>query len=164
MKRLYFAFFLVLLLISLSGCQSPEPDDVFFYYCRDPQQYQYFEENSVICREYRDLTGHQADLQYMAGLYLAGPMEEGLTAPFTKSTRLLSIQKNDSSILVELSDHAETMTDAEFSLSCACLSMTCMDYFPCDEVTVTSGSRSITMNRDNIVLLDSLPNQESNGG
>ena len=164
MKRLLCVIILMIFLLSLSGCRSAEIDDAAFYYCRDPQQYQYFTEDSVICREYRDLMGHKTDLQYMAGLYLAGPMEEGLTAPFTKSTRLLSIQKNDSSILVELSDHAETMTDAEFSLSCACLSMTCMDYFPCDEVTVTSGSRSITMNRDNIVLLDSLPSQESNGG
>ena len=164
MKKTVFLIPALLLLLFLSACQSGEKNDVTFYYSRDPKQYQYFQDDSVICTEDRDLLGHRSDLQYMAGLYLAGPMEEGLVAPFTKSTRLISIQQKDSAIFVSLSDHTDTMTDSEFSLSCACLSMTCMDYFPCDEVTVTSGSRSITMNRDNIVLLDSLPSQESNGG
>ena len=163
MKRNLFAFILILL-VFLSACQSTDPDGVTFYYCRDPQQHQYFDGTSVIRTETRDLLSHRSDLQYMAGLYLVGPMEEGLSAPFTKNTRLLSIQKNGSVILVELSDHTDTLTDAEFTLSCACFAMTCMDFIQCDEVTISSGGRSITMNRENIVLFDSLPQQEASGG
>lgn len=163
MKRILFPIILILL-IFLSACQTADLDEVTFYYCRDPQQYQYFQDDSVICAESRDIMGHRTDLQYMAGLYLAGPMEEGLIPPFNKSTRLLSIRQEDSSLLVELSDHAEILTDSEFSLSCACFAMTCMDFVQCDDVTITSGERSITMNRENIVLLDSLPQQETNGG
>lgn len=163
MKRILFPIILILL-IFLSACQTADPDEVTFYYCRDPQQYQYFQDDSVICAESRDIMEHRTDLQYMAGLYLAGPMEEGLIPPFNKSTRLLSIRQEDSSLLVELSEHAEILTDSEFSLSCACFAMTCMDFVQCDDVTITSGERSITMNRENIVLLDSLPQQETNGG
>ena len=163
MKRILFPIILILL-IFLSACQTADPDEVTFYYCRDPQQYQYFQDDSVICAESRDIMEHRTDLQYMAGLYLAGPMEEGLIPPFNKSTRLLSIRQEDSSLLVELSEHAEILTDSEFSLSCACFAMTCMDFVQCDDVTITSGERSITMNRENIVLLDSLPKQETNGG
>ena len=163
MKRILFPIILILL-IFLSACQTADPDEVTFYYCRDPQQYQYFQDDSVICAESRDIMGHRTDLQYMAGLYLAGPMEEGLIPPFNKSTRLLSIRQEDSSLLVELSDHAEILTDSEFSLSSACFAMTCMDFVQCDDVTITIGERSITMNRENIVLLDSLPQQETNGG
>ena len=164
MKQILWAMIFVLFLMSLSACHAADPDGVTFYYCRDPQQYQYFQDNGVICAESRDIMGHRYDLQYMAGLYLAGPMEEGLISPFNKNTRLLSIRKNDTSILVELSEHANTLTDSEFSLSCACFAMTCMDFIQCDDVTITCGDRSITMNQENIVLLDFIPQQETIGG
>ena len=164
MKKTAFLLPALLLLLFLSACQSSEKNDVTFYYSRDPKQYQYFQDDSVICTEGRDLLGHRSDLQYMAGLYLAGPMEEGLVAPFTKSTRLISIQQKDSAIFVSLSDHTDTMTDSEFSLSCACLSMTCMSYTGCETVTITGGNHSVTMNRENIMLFDSLPQQEITGG
>lgn len=164
MKRIISIFVIFSFLSCLSGCQSANSDTVTFYYYRDPQQYQYFEDNSVICTENRDLLSHRFDLQYMAGLYLVGPMEESLIAPFTKNTHLLSISQNGSAVLVELSDHASVLTDAQFSLSSACFALTCMDFVPCEEVIITSGDRSITLNRENIVLLDSLPLQETNGG
>ena len=163
MKQKILAVILILMLF-LTACQSVNPDSVTFYYFREPQQYQYFEDNSVICTEKRDLLSHRSDLQYMAGLYLAGPLEEGMASPFTKSTRLLSIQQLDSEILVELSEHAGTLADSEFTLSSACLAMTCMDFLPCDAVTITAGDRSVTMTRENIVLFDSLHQQETNGG
>ena len=163
MKR-FLCFLSIILLFFLSACQPADPDSVNFYYCRDPQQYQYFEEDSVICAEKRNLPGHRSDLQYMAGLYLAGPVGEGVISPFTKSTRLLSIRKDDVSILVELSEHASTMTDSDFIVSCACFAMTCMDFVPCETVTISSGSRSITMNHENIVLLDAVYQQHINGG
>ena len=159
-----FCIALILLSMLLSACQSADPDSATFYYCRDPQQYQYFEDNSVICSESRNLTGHRSDLQYMAGLYLAGPMEEGLQAPFAKGTRLLSIRKEDASIFVELSDLTGMLTDAEFTLSAGCFAMTCMDFVQCDDVTIISGDREITLNRENIVLLDTPPQQETTGG
>ena len=164
MKRILWAMSFVFLLMALSACQAADPDGVTFYYCRDPQQYQYFQDDGVICAESRDIMGHRSDLQYMAGLYLAGPMEEGLISPFNKNTRLLSIRQVDTSILVELSEHAGTLTDSEFSLSCACFAMTCMDFIQCEDVTITCGDRSITMTQDNIILLDFLPQQETDGG
>ena len=163
MKQKLFAVILILM-IFLTACQSVNPDSVTFYYFREPEQYQYFEDNSVICTENRDLLGHRSDLQYMAGLYLAGPMDEGMASPFTKNTRLVSIQQVDSEILVELSEHAAALTDSEFALSSACLAMTCMDFIRCDAVTVTADERSVTMTRENIVLFDSLQQQETNGG
>ena len=163
MKQKLFAVMLIVMIL-LTACESVNPDSVTFYYFREPQQYQYFEDNSVICTEKRDLLGHRSDLQYMAGLYLAGPLEEGMSSPFTKNTRLLSIQQVNSEILVELSEHTAALTDSEFTLSSACLAKTCMDFTRCDAVTVTAGDRTVTMTRDNIVLIDSLQQQETNGG
>ncbi len=115
MKRLFSA--LLILMLLLSGCQSGGQDHAAFYYSRDPAQYQYFEQDGVIHSEARDLSGHRNDLRYMVGLYLAGPMEEGLIAPFTRTTRLLSVAQSGSTISIELSDHTVSMTDAEFSLA-----------------------------------------------
>jgi len=164
MKRILCFLLSVLVIFSLSGCHSSERSGVSFYYCRDPELYQYFDPEAVIQSETRDLVGHMGDLKYMVGLYLAGPLEEGMAIPFSKSTKLLSVQKDGDSILIELSDHTKALTDSEFSLACAALTMTCMDFTTCSEVTILSGERSITMNAGNIVLSDSLPQQETTGG
>ena len=162
MKR-FFAIFLILLFF-LSGCHSSESSETAFFYCRDPKSDPYFEDGSVISEEYRDLAGHRNDLQYMVGLYLAGPVEEGLVAPFPKSVRLLSVKKEKDCIRIELSEHSQMLTDSEYALACACLTLTCLNYTDCQAVCVSSGTRSLTMTADQILLLDTIPQQETIGG
>lgn len=164
MKQILCLLLPLLSLFCLAGCDSADNNTVLFYYSRSPELYQYFEEDSVIHAEQRDLTGHRNDLRYMLGLYLAGPLEEELTTPFTKSTRLISVEQKDNAVFIELSDHTSSMTDSEFSLACACLTLTCLHFTQCDAINITSGDRSITMNGDSIVLYDSLPQQEPTGG
>lgn len=164
MKRSLALVLCAVLIILMSGCQSDERSGVTFYYCRDPQSYQYFTADGVIQAEIRDLVGHTGDLKYMVGLYLAGSLEEGMAIPFNKSTKLLSVQEDDTSVLIELSDHTKVLTDSEFSLACAALSLTCMDFTGCSDITIISGDRSITMNADSIILSDILPQQETTGG
>ena len=164
MNRIRAIVLCCLLALSLLGCHSADTGTVSFYYCRDPEQYQYFEANSVIQPERRELIGHMDDLNYMVGLYLAGPMEEGMAVPFSKSTKLLSVEQTENSILVVLSDHTKALTDSEYSLACAALAMTCMDFTDAEKVTISSGSRSITLTAEDIVLSDLLPQQETTGG
>jgi len=164
MKQLAAALLCCLMALSLLGCRSADTGTVSFYYYRDPEQYQYFESDSVIHAESRDLVGHLGDLKYMVGLYLAGSMEEGMAIPFSRSTKLLSVQQTEGSILIELSDHTKILTDSEFSLACAALAMTCMDFTDCKNVTISSGNRSITLQADDIILSDNLPQQETTGG
>ena len=152
------------LLVSFCGCSSGDTGDISFYYCRSPEQYRYFEEDGVICAESRDLMGHRQDLQYLVGLYLAGPLDEQLISPFPKSVRLLSANRQNDSICIELTDHSSDMSDSEFSLACACLTLTCIRYTGCSSVTVVSGARSYTMDMDSILLYDPLPQQETIGG
>ena len=160
MKARILAFFASLLLI-LSGCGSTQREGTLFYYCRDPEQYRYFEEDGVIHPETRDLMNHRNDIRYMVSLYLAGPMEEGVVSPFTKATKLISAELRDDTIHIELSGHNNILTDPEFSLACACLTLSCMDYMPCNAVTIVSGDRSITMDAQSILLYDPLPQQET---
>lgn len=164
MRRFPCILISVILLGLLAGCQTTDNNLTKFYYCRDPQSSPYFEEDCIIHSEMRDLTGHRKDLQYMLGLYLAGPMDEGFIIPFSKQTRLLSVQQEGTEILIELSDHTKSLSDSDFSLSCACLTLTCMDFTQCQSVTISSGERTVIMNRDNIILQDTLPQQEKTGG
>ena len=155
---------LAIVFLLLTGCSSPQREDTIFYFCRSPEQYRYFEEDGVIYSESRDLMNHRNDLRYMISLYLAGPMTEGVVSPFTKATRLISAELRNNAVYIELSGHNNILTDSEFSLACACLTLTCMDYMACEQVTITSGDRSITMNTQSILLYDTLPQQETNGG
>ena len=164
MKQLISLLLSAALLLCLAGCQSSDSNSAQFYYCCNPENRSYFEENSMIQAESRDLTGHRTDLHYMLGLYLAGPKDEDLVVPFSRQTKLLSVRQENETIVVELSDHTMSLSDSEFSLSCACLTMTCMDFVQCQSVTIRSGDRSATMTRDNIILKDTLPQQESTGG
>lgn len=164
MKRFLALLLTFALFLPLLGCHSQDSGDTVFYYCRNTEDYRYFEENSVVCPEERDLTGHQNDLRYMVGLYLAGPLDEELHSPFSASTRLISVKMDGQSVFIELSDQTGVLNEPEFTLACACLTLSCMRFISCTDVTITSAERSITMNEDSIVLFDSLPMQETTGG
>ena len=164
MKRFLSLLISFSLLLCLMGCSSAEPNGVAFYYSKKSDQFDYFEEDGVIRSEQRDLIGHRDDLRYMVGLYLAGPMDETLSMPFPKTTRLISVEKNNGIITITLSGHANILTDSEFALGCACLTITCMEFTDCKAVTVVSDERSITLDQSKILLYDSLPQQENTGG
>ena len=164
MKRILAFFLAAAILFCFSGCKNQDPGSVTFYYSRSPEQYQYYAEDGAIRAEIRTLSGHRQDLQYLVGLYLAGPLDESLISPFPKSVRLLSVEQAGSAIHIELTDQSHIMLDSEFSLACACLTMTCTQFTGCDTVTVISGERTLTMNADSILFQDSLPQQETTGG
>lgn len=140
----------------LSGCfsqgqQIKEP--VTFYYLRS--QYQYGNSQSIMEREEREASGHRGDLRYLMMLYLMGPSNEELRSPLPLSTKILSAEQEGNTVTLTLSEVPSSMTDASFSLACACLTKTCMGLTGADSVTVISGTRSITMGADNLILTDS---------
>ena len=146
---------ILLFCLLLSGCSgySAANDSVSFYYVRT----EYREDmTTLIAPEKRDAAGHTSDLSYLLALYLIGPSTEELTSPIPRDTELLSVSQQDDAIAIRLSDTEKTMTDPQFALSCACLSMTCLDLTDAQTITITSGTRSITMTRDNFALIDTL--------
>lgn len=143
-------------LLTFCGCESPHGDLHNFYYCRISEDYQYISENSIISKESREINVHSGNIHYILSLYLAGPIEEGLRIPLPKSVRLTSLQWDGNHLILTLSDLSDAITDAEFSLACACLTLTCQDYTGCSSVTIISGNRTATMNADNILLTDTV--------
>ena len=151
MKR--FLCFLLCLCLFLPGCSGElMKNPVTFYYPR--REYQYGAEDGVISGEQREASGHADDLHYLLSLYLIGPSSDELVSPLPWGTRLLGVNRQDGTITLELTDTSFTMTDTEFTLACACLTMTTLSIIGGDEVTITSGSRSVTMSRDSLTLID----------
>ena len=144
MKR-FFCLFLCLCLF-LPGCSGElMKNPVTFYYPR--REYQYGAEDGVISGEQREASGHADDLRYLLSLYLIGPSSDELVSPLPWGTRLLGVSRENGTVTLEL-------TDTEFTLACACLTMTTLSITGGDEVTITSGSRSVTMSRDSLTLID----------
>lgn len=150
-----FAILITVLSLLLSGCgffteHIKEP--VTFYYLRS--EFQYFTQDSVIATEEREASGHRDDLSYLMALYLMGPAEEELVSPIPRGTRIYRSEETEDAVNLYLSDTATTMDDMEFTLACSCLALTCLDLTEAPAVTITSGERTITMNRDTLTLFD----------
>lgn len=153
MKRIFSLFLIVVFL--LCGCSSlgehiKEPV-TFYYLCSSYQK----DLCCVVLSEEREASGHSGDLSYLLALYLMGPANDELNSPLPSGTKILSVQQPDDNLLIELSDLDPILSDIDFSLAGACLTMTCLDISNASSVTINSGSRSITMNRESLSLFDS---------
>lgn len=138
----------------LSGCEffaEQINDSVTFYYLRSTYQQ---DMETVIGSEERDAAGHRDDLSYLLALYLIGPSGDDLVCPIPKGIQISSVKQENNTVELRLSDTEKAMTDAQFTLACACLTMTCFDLTDAEEVTIQSGSRTITMTRENLSLTD----------
>ena len=153
MKRI---FCLILCgLLVLSGCSftNTEENLTAFYYCRT--DYVYGDSYGMVAPELREVSANSTDLKNILSLYLVGPLDEGLTSPF-QGFRLVSVSMKENHLLIELSGSEDAMTDARFSLACACMTVTCLELTEAKQVTIHCGDRSVTMHRDNLLLLDTI--------
>lgn len=158
MKRILCAALALILAFSLlSGCGERVKEPVTFYYLRSGYQ-----ENmdTMIASETREASGHRDNLRYLLAFYLMGPADKELSSPLPRGTVLYALEQETDSVTITLSDTSASLSDSEFSLACACLSMTCMELVPAEEVTVASGSRSLTLRRDNLILTDTVKPEE----
>lgn len=152
MKRCFGACLIICLL--LSGCtlgeRLKEPANFFYLRC----EYQYFSQNGVIASEERETSGHRNDLSYLMALYLMGPADEEMVSPLPKGTRILKAEQDAEGVILQLSDLDSVLSDTDFSLACACLSLTCFELTDSQSVTINSGERSVTMERGTLSLYD----------
>lgn len=158
MKRMVCLLLITALLASvLSGCGETVREPVTFYYL----QKDYMQEmDCLIASEEREAAGHRDNLEYLLGFYMMGPVSEELCSPVPRGTVLIKLSQEASRISLELSISASLQTDCDFTLTCACLALTCMNLEPVDEVTITSGSKSLTLRRDSLLFHDTIMPEE----
>lgn len=151
MKRIL-CFFLAVSVL-LTGCgffgQRIKDPVTFYYLCS-----KYPEELCcVIVSEEREASGHVGNLPYLLALYLMGPSNDELVSPLRPGVQITSKQ-DGTHIYLELSNLPSTLSDIDFSLTCACLTLTCLDITGAEDVTISSGDRVKTMNRQSLTLYD----------
>lgn len=149
MQRLIIIFLLLCLL--LTGCTDRFKEPVTFYYIRTGYD---MDMSAIMGSERREAAGHREDLSYLLALYLMGPAEEELRSPLPQGVSILSAEQTDSTVTLHLSNTDESMTDAQFTLACGCLTMTCLDLTEATHITIISGDRSVTMNADMLLTQD----------
>ena len=158
MKRLFCLALTAAVLLSMSGCGQKMKEPVTFYYLNESYQ-----ENMdcAIVGEEREVAGYRDDLKYLLSFYLMGPIGKGLTSPLPRGTLLYTVNQEGAKLTIEISNTSALLSDSEFSLACACLSQTCMGLTNAEEVTIVSGSRNLTLNRDNLLLNDTVTPEET---
>ena len=161
MKRLLSCILVAILLLSGCGTSAERVrDPVTFYYMRaNPETLRNGED--LFVGEVREAAGHRQDLSYLMALYLIGPTAEGLCSPIPRGTKISEVTIEESALHITMSDTEKAMTDIEYALACTCLSMTFLELTSAQSVTITSGERSITMDRSTLVLADRTPTNET---
>lgn len=148
MKRLIAILLTVLL---LSGCTEQLKEPVSFYYVRSG-----YEEDmsNIIGTERREASGHRGDLSYLMALYFMGPADEELLAPLPGNTHILSVTHKGQEVILHLSETDDSVTDAQFTVACACLTLTCLELTGAETVTIISGNRSVRLDEASLLLRD----------
>lgn len=152
MKKIILFLILLSIAIPFSGCGYTQSETVSFFYPR--ASYFYDRPDGIISTEERDASGHTEDTQYLLLLYLMGPSNQNLVSAFPSNTRLISGSINGNRMLVNLSDSSDSLSDAEYSLACTCLALTCMKATGTEEIIITSGSRTQTIREDMLLLYE----------
>ena len=145
-------FCLLLSGCSIGGERIKEP--VTFYYINKDYRN---DMEQVIVSEMREASGHRDDLDYLLALYSLGPANEELQSPLPRNTKIISMHSEDDSIALNLSASVLEMSDVEFTLASACISLTCMELTGVQQITVTCGDRTITIQKDHLMLYSQFP-------
>ena len=152
MKRRFLCL-IISFAILLSGCgiwrEQINQSVRFHYLCKNYQT----DLCCVIVSEEREASGHVGDLPYLLALYLMGPTDEEHAMPLPAGTKI-SVLEEDGQIILELSDTANVISDLDFSLACACLTMTVSEIADAAAVTIRCGNREKTLSSENFTLYD----------
>lgn len=160
MKRILYLIGLIAVICGLFGCTQQEtvyisPVDV--YYCKETITYN--TENGVIASETREFSGWEGKNRDFLNLYLSGTRVEDLVSPFPVGAWIIKMDQTDTDVTLLLNSNFSRLTPSEFTLSCACLSMTVMELTGIETVNIQlDGTKQdnniIIMTKDSLSFAD----------
>ena len=139
MKRWILCLMALSLLLCLTGCSGQEENTCNFYYLRSGENIRYGQEDGLIAPVNREISGRNAELNYLLQLYLEGPVEEGYLSPIPRGTYLLSTLWNEDTLVLVLSREFSTANNITLTLCGACLTATCHNLTGAERIEVRSG-------------------------
>ncbi|MBR3973269.1 MAG: GerMN domain-containing protein [Oscillospiraceae bacterium] len=161
MKKTVSFLLIAMMLFSLGACTLQGSDiiePVEFYYQRT--EYSYGGADGVIAPEIREASGHAGDLPYLLALYLRGPLDSSLKAPFPTDSKILSFYLDGKTLSVTLDSTFASLQNMELTLACACFARTCFSLADVAQVQITAltpddtPSLDITISADSLLLED----------
>ncbi len=159
MKRILVLFLLCALVFT--GCGLSQEASRFYY---PRTEYLFNDPEPVVAWERRDTAGHSQDLRYIFSQYLMGPLDQKLQSPLPRGTRMTALEITGSDVTVTVSEEAEALSDARFSLAAACLGLTAMDTLKADaSLTLICADRSVTVTGENLLLYEEPFPEETEG-
>ena len=127
-----------------------------FYYLRDPDTFLYGSPDGVISFENRDISGHEAELNYLLMLYLKGPLDEGLESPFPDGSRLLQLIEKNGKLSITLNSSFATLKGMDLTLACVCLAKTCFSLTDAESIRIMGKAADGTISIDETITINSL--------
>lgn len=160
MKRIICLLLLSVFLFCLFGCKKQETvyiTPVNVYYCKNSIVYN--TDNGVIAAEQKEFFGWEQKPRDFLNYYLSGTKNEDLKSPFPIGAWILKLEQNNNYADLLLNANFSRLTSGEFTLSCACLSMTVMELLGVDTVNIRIDGAGqdisiITMTKDNLIFAD----------
>lgn len=161
MKKRLVIVALILSLLITAGCQGRGDEEalvspVRFYYKTTDSM----EANGATGYELRETAGHEGDYTWILNLYFEGPQSQSLTAPFQRTTDLLSVELAGTQLSLTVTESLAELTGMDLTLACSCITLTCLELPGVESVTIAAegstldGKREITMSREMLLLED----------
>lgn len=163
MKKQLVLILVTAFLLSLCACNTVSNNMRFpvkFYYCTD--SISYGTANGVITAEVRDCYAYADDTLALINLYFDGPKTGNCTSPYPSNVKATKLFFSDDVARVYLTDRFSDISGINFTIACACLAKTLMDFYGCNTVEINSartfsdGSTSVTITKDSLLLLDAV--------
>ena len=167
MKRIIALFLLVVLAISCTACEQRSPSlqkPLNCYYLNKIIGYN--TTDAVI--GFQQIEGAELvneSLGQFLRRYLKGPDSDDLVSPFPTGTFLVHLSIDSDTVKIRLSTDFASLTGHDLILACACITLTVLDYTGLTYVNISvegaqiNDKTSVTMCRDDIILLDPAANQ-----
>lgn len=140
MKKLLIALFF-LILFCFAGCAKNDKleQPASFYYLKT--DIAYGTESGVFSSEERECKG--LSTEEIIGLYLKGPVTEGLKSPFPFNTTLVTLQITESEISVTLSDEYAELTGLSLAEANACICQTLINFTGAERVIISCETKAL---------------------
>lgn len=149
----------VIVLIGCGGCRRTEQFEVplSFYYLST--QLNYGADCAVITPQIREGKGFSSP-EAILQLYFAGPLGEDFKTPFPAGLHLVATGQEADTLYLTVSDELSQLSGLDLTLACCCITLTCLEITDAETVCIQAetatlgGEKTITMNRDCLLLLD----------
>lgn len=166
MKQWIAALLVCTMMLIFVGCHKNPPieEGPAFYYCT--AQLNYGMQSKSILSEHR-ADAQNASLEEALSLYLAGPKSETLRSPFHSGLKLVDVHCEEDTLFITMNDALAELSGLDLSIVCCCLSLTGMELTGAQRVTISAedsllnGQKSITMDNNSLLLLDTVLEGES---